>query len=304
MNVNLAAVQSSLRSIWDELVERRLWPVALALVVAIVAIPVLLSKPAKQASPPVPPPAATSGASPSAAFQPAVSTEGRKSSQIRKNLRRFTRKNPFTPQGVNLSATSGTASAAGAASATGTSSSASTSQSTTGGSTTTTTGSSGSSGSTTTTSPPATTSETFYYTYTVDVKFGKTGQEDEKKLTEFRALPSSDNPVVVFMGVRPDAETVVFLVSADASTTGEGKCKPTDTECTFLYMTKGDKQTIEATNVDGTITDYTLKLVDVNLKRTSAPSKASASKRSRAVARRESRARFTRIDRSIQALGL
>ena len=304
MNLKLTTVTTPLRGLWDELVERRLWPLALALVVAIVAIPVLLSKPAKQASPPVPPPAATSGASPSAAFQPAVSTEGRKSSQIRKNLRRFTRKNPFTPQGANLSATSGTASAAGAASATGTSSSASTSQSTTGGSTTTTTGSSGSSGSTTTTSPPATTSETFYYTYTVDVKFGKTGQEDEKKLTEFRALPSSDNPVVVFMGVRPDAETVVFLVSADASTTGEGKCKPTDTECTFLYMTKGDKQTIEATNVDGTITDYTLKLVDVNLKRTTAPAKASASKRSRAVARRESRARFTRIDRSIQALGL
>jgi hypothetical protein len=303
MNVNLGAVTTTLRSIWDELVERRLWPLALALLVAIVAIPVLLSKPAKEASPPVPPPAATSGVSAGAAFQPAVSTEGRKSSQIRKNLGRFNRKNPFTPQGIDLSATSGTASAATAGSSvSGTSSSTSTDQSATGGSTTTTgTGSSGSSGSATT---PAPTPEIFYYTYTVDVKFGETGQEDKKTLTEFRALPSSDNPVMVFMGVRPDAETAVFLVAADASTTGDGTCKPSDTECTFLYMKKDDKQTIEATNVDGTVTDYTLKLLDVNIKRTDSPNKASASKKSRAIARRESRARFTRIDRGIKALGL
>jgi hypothetical protein len=301
MNVNLNAVTATLRSVWDELVERRLWPLALALVVAIVAIPVLLSKPAKEASAPAPPPPATGSASPAAAFQPAVSIQGRKSSQIRKNLRRFTRKNPFTPQGVNLSPTSGTASPQGAAaSATSTSSSSTSSASTT---TPATTG--GSSGSTTTTPSPATTTpQVFYYTYTVDVKFGKTGQEDEKKLTEFRALPGSDNPVVVFMGVRPDAETAVFLIAADASTTGTGTCKPSDTECTFLYLKKGDKQTIEATNADSSITDYTLKLLDVNIKRTDSPNKASASKRSRAVARRESRARFTRIDRSIKALGL
>jgi hypothetical protein len=304
MNVNLGNVTATLRSVWDDLVERRLWPLALALVVAIVAIPVLLSKPAKQASPPVPPPAATSGASPTAAFQPAVSTEGRKSSQIHKNLRRFARKNPFTPQGINLSASSGTATPLGSASTTtSTPSSASTGASASGGSSTTT-GSSGSSGSTTSPAASTTTSKVFYYTYTVDVKFGKTGQEDKKKLTEFRALPGSDNPVVVFMGVRPDAQTAVFLVSADASTTGEGTCKPSDTECTFLYMKKGDKQTIEATNVDRTITDYTLKLLDVSIKRTTAPNKASTSKQSRAIARREGRARFTRIDRSIQALGL
>jgi hypothetical protein len=301
MNVNLDGVVAALRSVWDELVERRLWPLALALVVAIVAIPVVVSKPAKKAMPPVPPPAATGSASPAAAFQPAISTEGLKSSQIHKNLRRFPRKNPFTPQGINLSSTSGTASPASTPSST---SASSTPTSASGGSSATTTPSSGSSGSTTTPTSPPTTSKTFYYTYTVDVKFGKTGQEDEKKLTEFRALPGSDNPVIVFMGVRPDAETAVFLVSADASTAGEGKCKPSDTECTFLYMKKGDKQTIEATNVDQSITDYTLKLLHIDIKRTDAPNKASASKQSRAIALREARARFTRIDRSIKALGL
>jgi hypothetical protein len=240
---------------------------------------------------------------PAAAFQPAVSTTGRKSSQIHKNLRHFSRKNPFTPQG--LTSASGSANPLGTAanptggtSATSSGATAPTISSSGGGSSL-----SPSTGSAGTSSPPVA-SQTFYYTYTVDVKFGKTGQEDEKKLTEFRALPSSDNPVVIFMGVRPDATTAVFLVAADASTTGEGKCKPSDTECTFLYMTKGDTQTIEATNVDGSITDYTLKLLAVGVKRTEAPTKARASESSRATALRERRARFTRIDRSFKALGL
>jgi hypothetical protein len=302
MNVNLDGVVASLRSVWDELLERRLWPLALGLVVAIVAIPVVLASPAKKAAPPVPPASATGAGSPAAAFQPAVSTEGLKSSQIHKNLRRFPRKNPFTPQGLNLSASSGTATPSTPTASTSTTTSAS-SASTGGGSSTSTTTSGGRSGSTTPTTP-TTTTKTFYYTYTVDVKFGKTGQEDEKTLTEFRALPGSDNPVVVFMGVRPDAKTAVFLVSADASTKGDGTCKPSDTSCTFLYMKKGDKETIEATNADQSITDYTLELVNVNIKRTDAPNKASGSKSSRALARREARARFTRIDRSIQALGL
>jgi hypothetical protein len=307
MNVNLSNVTNTLRSVWDELVERRMWPLALALVVAIVAVPVLLSKPAEKASPVAPAPAATGAGSPAAAFQPAVSAEGPKSSEIRKNLRRFARKNPFTPQGITLSASSGTAAAAASAtSTTGSSTATSTSTgstTTTGTSGTGTTGT-GTSGSTPTTTPAPTTTGTFYYHYTVDVKFGKVGQEDNKTLTEFRALPGSDNPVVVFMGVRNDGETAVFLVSADVSTTGDGKCKPSDTACTFLYLKKGEKQTIEATNVDGTITDYTLKVRDINVKRTTAPTKASASKRSRTIARREARARFNRIENSIQTLGL
>ena len=63
--------------------------------------------------------------------------------------------------------------------------------------------------------------------YTVDVKFGKADNPDRKTLTEFRALPSSDNPIVVFMGVKNDGKTAVFLVTADASTLGDGKCSPT-----------------------------------------------------------------------------
>jgi hypothetical protein len=293
MNLKLSSVSGPARALWDDLVDRRLWPVAVVLLVAIVAVPVLLLKPAKDAPPP-PVPGVT-GASPTGvAFQPAVNTEGRKSSEIRKHLKGFARKNPFTPQGVNLS------SAASAGTATPVAGTTSTAGSTTSGDTGAITGSgaSGSTGGDTgtgSTGSPATKTKTFYYHYTVDVTFGKTGNEDPKTLTEFRALPSTDNPVVIFMGVRSDGETVVFLVSANATTNGDGTCQPSDTECTFLYMKKGDSQLIEAVDSTGAVTDYTLELNDINVKKTSGPEKASSSKSSKSATlklRRKSRMRF------------
>jgi hypothetical protein len=308
MNANLNKLINPMRALWDELVERRLWPVAIALVVALIAVPVLLSKPAKPATPLPPAPAAANPASAAVAFQPAVTTQGKKSSEIRKNLRHFKRKNPFTPQGLG----SGSSSAGGTATPTlssatlGSTSSGSTDAGTTttpfGGDTT-----SGSSGSTTpgsTTGSSGSSTKTFYYHYTADVSFGKKGEEDDKTLSEFRALPTSDNPIVVFMGVKSDGKTAVFLIAANASVDGDGSCKPSDTECTFLYMKKGDKETIEAVDTTGAITDYTLELKDIDVKRTSGPEKASTSKAERARLRRESRAHLRTVTHSFQTLGL
>ncbi len=302
MNVNLSSIITPLRSLWDDLVERRLWPVAIVLVVGLVAIPVLLSKSAKPVAPPAAPPAGTGTASPTIAFQAAVSTDGKKSSEIRKNLRSFRQKNPFTPQG--LSTGGGSTGATGAA-GTATPSATSAQSASSGASTGSSSSSTGSSGSGATTHP-STTVKTFYYHYTVNVLFGKKGSAATKTLSEFRALPDSNNPVLVFMGVKSDGKTAVFLVSAKASTSGDGKCSPSDTECTFLYMTDGNKETIEVVDTAGAITDYTLELKSISVKRTNAPQKAQAksSKVARAAARRQSRAKLVRIENSFRLLGL
>jgi hypothetical protein len=300
MNVNLDSITTPLRSLWDDLVESRLWPVAIVLVVALIAVPVLLLKPAKPASPPPAVPAATGAGSPAVAFQAAVSTEGKKSSEIRKDLRSFKGKNPFTPQGVTLggtatpTATSATPTTAG--------STASTDSLAGGGSSST---GSGSSGSGATPVSPGSTTKTFYYHYTVDVRFGETGKEDSKTLSDFRSLPSSTNPVLVFMGVKNDGKTAAFLVSAKATTVGDGKCSPSDTECTFLYMKKGDTQMIEAIDADRTITDYTLELKSIDVKRTKGPEQAASSSTSdRGSARRAGRTRLRTIENTFKTLGL
>jgi hypothetical protein len=306
-NLNFGNLAGSLRGIWEELVEHRLWPVAIALAVALVAVPVLLSNSApKQTSAPVTPGGTGNLAAPIAAFEPAVSTEGKKSSEIRKNLKHFKAKNPFTPQGVNFSSgnAAGTATPVGTTDAGGTATvpSGSSGAGSTSGYVPPTSGSSdsstGSTGSTGSSGSPKTT----YYTYTVDVRFGKTDQLDSKTLTSFRALPSSDDPIIVFMGVRKDGETAVFLVGANATSTGDGTCSPSEDECTFLAMKAGDKRTIEAVGQNNEVTDYQLVLQDVNVKKTTGPDHAQSSGE-RAASRMQTRSNFKRAIRSFEQLG-
>jgi hypothetical protein len=307
LSLNLGNLRNAVRGLWEELVERRLWPVAIALVVAIVAVPVVMSKSAPQAPAPTPATPAVGGASPLGAFQPAVSTEGRKSSQIRKNLRRFGTKNPFTPKGATFTGSSATGTASVTSGATGAGGVATVS-----GGQATSTGGTDTGSSTGATGSPATTSPksgstgggtgVTYYTYTVDVRFGKTDNTQTMTLTKFRALPSSNDPIVVFMGVRNDGETAVFLVSADATTTGDGTCSPSDDACTFLYLKKGEKRMIESVGQDGAVVDYELKLRDVNVKKTKGPEKAASSKASSSV-NKARRLNFKRALRSFDTLG-
>lgn len=308
MNLNLGNLTHTVRGLWEELVEKRLWPLAIALVVALVAIPVLLSKPAAEA--PAPPPVAPAAgglSSPLAAFQPAVTTEGRKSSEIRKNLRHFRSKNPFSPKGSTFTGSSAAGTATVASGSAGSLATVNGQTTISGGTdTSTTTGTSGSPAPATTptgsTGSPSGTTGVTYYTYTADVRFGKTGAATAMTLTKFRALPSSKDPIVVFMGVRNDGETAVFLVSANATTTGDGTCSPSDDECTFLYLTKGDKRTIESVGQDGAVVDYDLELRDVNVKKTDGPSKAGTSSATKSV-HKSRRANFKRALRSFDTLG-
>jgi hypothetical protein len=281
----MTRLTNSLRDLGHELVQTRLWPVALALAVALVAVPVLLSKSASNPGPSTAVvPAASTGAgapgSPFAAFTPAVSGSGPKSSDIRKKLRGFDRKNPFTPRGDQTpprSTTAGDAQPLGAGNATPAAGSGegavSTGQSGSGaGSTTGTTGTTGS-------------TEKTFYTYTAEVRFGEVGSVKSKTLERFRALPSSDNPIVIFMGVKTDGKTAVFMVSSEATTTGDGRCEPSESSCLFLYMKKGDEQTIEAIDSNGDITTYQLELRDINVKTLDKAASGSSVNSSRASSR-------------------
>jgi hypothetical protein len=303
------SVNNFFRSTFDDLVEKRLWPVAVALLVAIVAIPLLLSKPAAEQPAPAPAaatPAVGSGGS-LAAFQPVVNTEGKKSSQIRKNLGGFESKDPFKPQnlggGGGASGSGSVQVEPGPSASGGGGGNVDVSDSpplgTSGGGS-----GSGSSGSQDTSGAGTTTPETFYYSYTADVRFGKEGNLDRKKLKQFRSLPSSQNPVVVFMGVKEDGETAIFLVSSAASTTGEGNCEPDDT-CTFLYMKKGDEQSIEAVGENNEVITYRLVLLGIDVERTDGPEKAQRSARSKRSERSvaDTKGKTNPFARGFQAIG-
>ncbi len=109
------------------------------------------------------------------------------------------------------------------------------------------------------------------------------------------------------MGVKEDGETAIFLQSGAAASTGEGNCEPDDT-CTFLYMKKGDKQRIEAVNENDEVVTYELVLLDIDVKRTDGPEKATSSSRAsgrsaRRAASRTQRGRPTPSRAAFQAIG-
>ena len=290
-------INSAVSNIFQELVQRRLWPVAVALVIALIAIPVLLSKPASESpGTSTPAPAAPAGGFGSLpAFNPVVTTEGSKSSEIRKSLGDFHTKDPFKVQGLGTGGGT-TTSAAGDVTVSGGTGSGDASiaggGSTTvdSGSATSDSGSLGTSGQSTGQSDTANSLTPKFYTYTVDVRFGKADNLDKKNLEPFRALPSSQDPVIVFMGVKTDGETAVFLVSTATGTSGEGDCEPDDT-CTFLYMKADEQQTFEAVDANDQVVTYVLKLLKVNVEKAEAPSDGKSSSR---AARRAERARRAR----------
>jgi hypothetical protein len=263
-----------MRDLFDDLVERRLWPVAAVLLVALVAIPVVLSKSpsAKHTTPVVAGvPATGTAGMPSqlTAFQPVVTTA--QADDRHKNLKRVGLKNPFTPKGIDFAAAKAAGNAeplVSATTATGaTQTGSATPQNTAPGQSQTDSGK----------------TETKFYTYTAKVHFGEEGATKSLTLSQFRALPSSDNPVAIFMGVKRDGTTAVFLMSSSATTTGDGDCKPDETNCTFLYLKKGDSRIVETVTAEGAAVTYQLDLDSIQTKATNGPTKANTSKHGKAT---------------------
>jgi hypothetical protein len=246
------------RHIFSDLVEKRLWPVAVALVIALIAIPVGLSKPSSEH-------VATgrTGNSPLAGewskllgeATPAVSLATERP-KYRKRLARLQSKNPFIQQAIIKAKTDASASSSTSSSAPG------------GGvpapvapvslpDTTTTSPSTG------TDSQP---SQPEQFNYTATVAFGLEGKTSKKTLLPTDPLPDSDNPIVVFMGASDGGKKAVFVVFAGASPRGVGDCKPSADKCNFLYLEKDDVELFDVTGTDGSVTTYELGLEKIGIK--------------------------------------
>jgi hypothetical protein len=252
---------SFISSTWSELVERRLWPVAVGLLVALVAVPLLLSKPAEEPAPPSQP-------SPSSALlgansakllgetQPAVSVSS--DSGVRKHVERLSRKNPFVQQGGG-SSSSGNATA----------------QLPTTSTTTTTGGGTPTSGTTTptTTTPPPTSTTPRLYRYVAKVKFGKIGSTKEKSVDPGEFLPSKTNPVLLYIAATDDGSKALFVVTSGATARGDADCSPGDSNCQLLTMKNGNVEFIEVSVSQDEVVTYELELVDIVLKEVKNPPK-------------------------------
>ncbi len=114
--------------------------------------------------------------------------------------------------------------------------------------------------------------------YTATLVLGETGTKRDRKTVERLApLPSATNPFLVYVGVLPDKKTAVFLVSADVKATGEGACKPRTSSCETVELRHGDTEYFALTGEDGKVTWYQLDFGHIT-KKDDTPSPATAAR--------------------------
>jgi len=234
-------MQVFLLDLWHDLREKRLAPVAVVLLLGLVAVPVLLAKPAENPGP------APVVAAPKPADREALAALTKVklgNDEVGKGstLGVFDPDNPFKPpKGAIKKATTGVSGSAGpdtGGPSTPSGGSPSTPDTTGGGGVT-------SPGAPNVPTNPGTGgggTSTTVYKYVVDLTFTANGRTRHiKGMEKLDMLPNESSPLLIFMGVTPKGGDAVFLVDSTLEAAGEGRCKPSEAECAFAYIGAGSR---------------------------------------------------------------
>jgi hypothetical protein len=260
---------NTLRSVYRDLVDRRLWPVAAILVVALIAVPFLLAGGGDDA---VEPRAAKAPSSVARDAQAAVNVVTPGAPAARRHSGRA--RNPFVPKHVpKVAAPSDGTTGPGP----GTAATQTLTQSlSSGGSVGGLPGSSGP--STLAPAPTKPKARTPLDTYRVAVTISRdTWRRTWHDLARLTPLPSTRHPFLIFLGVLSDARTAVFLVSSDVTATGEGKCRPRRSSCETLELKAGDYERLDVLDDAGQMQHYILRVRRVERKRAGTAARAARS---------------------------
>jgi hypothetical protein len=251
-----------LLDLWHDLREKRLAPVAVVLLLGLVAVPVLLAKPAKD---PGPAPVASAGVDASDRDALAALTKvklGEDEAGKGSTLGVFDPDNPFKPPKGAIKKDESPLDTAGPGD---------TPAGTPGGTDTGDTsvdggslgGGGGVPGGTPGVTPPGNGgggTTTTAYKFVVDVTFSANGRTRRiKGLEQLDMLPNESAPLLIFMGVTPKGADAVFLVDSTLEAAGEGRCKPSPSECAFAYIGAGAEYVF--TEEDGDT--YTIKIDEI-----------------------------------------
>ncbi len=255
---------SVLSNMIKELRERKLWPIAIGLIVALVAVPVLLSKKAPTNLVTQP-----NGGLPysTGSALPAISVETKQTDSKLAGRGR----NPFAPQHVATTATATAATTTTAA----TSSSGNSGASTSNGSTAST-GSTGASGLGSATgpvvvsspaTPPATTTPTTpakpakpapagltakqSYQVSLAITTSNGGLNTIDPLERLSVLPSPQKPLLLELGVLQGGKQVLFAVQPGAAVSGPGTCTPGPIDCEILTLSPGQTEGVSQQTATG-----------------------------------------------------
>jgi hypothetical protein len=292
MNIDFdpSAAITFLRRVVGELREKRLWPVAVALLVAIVAVPVALSK-SSTSAPVAQLPQAASPPS-QAASVPAVSVQSTPGqSRLTGKVR-----NPFAQQ-----RTGGTSTAASATAATSTATTAATAGTTgaSGAAGTATTSGTATPTTTTATTPPATItpnakptpttaalSATQAYHVTLAITNATGGLNSVDPLQRLSVLPSQQHPLLIELGVLKGGHRVLFVVQPGTVVNGPGTCTPGPIDCEILSLGQDQTEALSTQSATGVVPGPLFAITAITADERSSPAAAEKLRRTESVAGR------------------
>jgi hypothetical protein len=247
-----------LTTTWRQLVRRRLWPVAILLVAALAAVPVLLSKDPAPVPPPEQPAAAPAGQTAKADDALAEPVVAKASADDRSKRRRVlgVRKDPFTPAAAKKKpkATKKAHKKTTAAKP---------EQEST---------------STPVTETPSTVAPTtpvepappkkVYEKDSLIVRFGVASSPLKRmNVKKLAALPDDPDvdPLIIYMGLTDHGKKAVFMVDESLDPTGDGDCQPHPSNCETVELAVGETEFFDVVDEEtGTISaQYELDLVDI-----------------------------------------
>ena len=271
------------RNLFSDLVARRLWPVAAVLVALTVAVPVIVVGGAEEVEPPRAAPPTAAG------VQPAVSPGAEQPRGGRGPIGR----NPFEQREAPAApaapdATPTAPAAPGVPAGTGVGAGAVAAAPTLAGSTGGTALSGlddigvvpvdgGSSSPSQSSGDRASADDKV--SYAVDLRIGRDGDlRSRKDVARLSPLPSQEDPFFVFLGVAADGETALFLISSDATVTGDGTCRPTPEACDLVEMKAGQTELFDVATPDGQTVKYQLEVTAVRRVRSADTASASAAR--------------------------
>jgi hypothetical protein len=275
---------SPVQNVWRQLVQRRLWPVAIVLVAGLAAIPLTLAKEPEPV--PAPPAVPAETADSDLAIQPIVAMA---SADDRAKRRRVLgkRKNPFGAQKpANATKTSDKASDS-VVTKTGGGGKSTDSQSGDGG------GSPPAPSTPTTPSPapaptvpadPAPAPKT-YALQELTIRFGASDDPQRQSLKRLEALPSGEKPLLIYMGLSKDGKTAIFMVDHDVAPVGDGDCRPSPEECQSVRLRVGETEFFDVKDETGVVSgQYQLDLIKIHKGSGASASKARGSTKAAAAA--------------------
>jgi hypothetical protein len=253
---------------WRQLVRRRLWPLAVLLVAALAAVPVLLSRDPKPVHVTAEPaPAVTSDAD-EALAEPVVAKVAAEDRTRRRRVLGF-RKDPFKPAPLpkpKKPKAQKSAPSAQPKQATDIGGSTAPASPTYGGGVP----SLGPSGPITIAPgvTPVAPKKKTYPAGSLVVKFGSAESAGLERmlLRKLDPLPDDETPLLVYLGLTKDHKKAKFLIDDTITPDGDGTCKPHPASCETVQLRKGETEFFEVTDPEtGEVSaQYELDLLKIN----------------------------------------